>query len=176
MTPDTAALMANYNRWINQRIFEAAFSLPPEEVSKERGAFFGSLFQTLNHIAAADTIWLYRFAGHTPDSGLSAQLQPFALPTSLRYEVAGNLDELKRYRVQLDDVICNWAQTLTAAQLAAPIHYRNMAGQPAAKNFGFLLQHYFNHQTHHRGQASTLLFQAGVDVGVTDLLAILPEA
>lgn len=27
-------------------------------------------------------------------------------------------------------------------------------------------------QTHHRGQASTLLTQAGVDIGVTDLLLI----
>ena len=38
-----------------------------------------------------------------------------------------------------------------------------------------LLLHFFNHQTHHRGQVSTLLAQAGIAVGVTDLLALIPE-
>lgn len=35
------------------------------------------------------------------------------------------------------------------------------------------LTHFFNHQTHHRGQVTTLLMQAGVDVGVTDLIALV---
>jgi uncharacterized damage-inducible protein DinB len=35
--------------------------------------------------------------------------------------------------------------------------------------------HFFNHQTHHRGQVTTLLSQEGVDVGVTDLLALIPN-
>jgi uncharacterized damage-inducible protein DinB len=35
--------------------------------------------------------------------------------------------------------------------------------------------HLFNHQTHHRGQASTLLSQAGVDIGETDLLALIAD-
>ena len=36
-----------------------------------------------------------------------------------------------------------------------------------------LLAHLFNHQTHHRGQLTTLLDQMGYDYGVTDLLAML---
>jgi uncharacterized damage-inducible protein DinB len=44
------------------------------------------------------------------------------------------------------------------------------------KRFGPLVTHFFNHQTHHRGQASTLMHQLGVDVGVTDLLALIDEA
>jgi uncharacterized damage-inducible protein DinB len=60
--------------------------------------------------------------------------------------------------------------------LSVALAYASMAGAPFSKNFGFLLQHFFNHQTHHRGQVSTLLHQAGVDVGVTDLLALIPES
>jgi uncharacterized damage-inducible protein DinB len=51
-----------------------------------------------------------------------------------------------------------------------------MAGMKQCKALGPLLTHFFNHQTHHRGQASTLLHQFGVDVGVTDLLALIPDA
>ena len=43
------------------------------------------------------------------------------------------------------------------------------------RKFSSLVLHFFNHQTHHRGQATTLLFQAGQDVGVTDLLMLIPN-
>jgi uncharacterized damage-inducible protein DinB len=55
------------------------------------------------------------------------------------------------------------------------IRYTDTLGQSQAKNLGLLLQHFFNHQTHHRGQATALLFQAGVDMGVTDLAALIPS-
>ncbi len=35
------------------------------------------------------------------------------------------------------------------------------------------VQHFFNHQTHHRGQATTLLKQLGKDPGVTDYVQFL---
>ena len=36
--------------------------------------------------------------------------------------------------------------------------------------------HFFNHGTHHRGQLTTLMFQAGIDPGVTDLPWVLRDA
>lgn len=175
MTPQTAVMMAHYNRWMNQRMYEAAATLPPAEVSRDRGAFFGSLLHTLNHIAVADTIWLQRFVQHPAAAAMAAQLAALPRPTSLRQPLADSLEGLWQYRAALDGHIDGWAGSLTAAQLASPLHYRNLAGRPAARNLGLLVLHFFNHQTHHRGQASTLLFQAGVDVGVTDLFALIPE-
>ena len=67
------------------------------------------------------------------------------------------------------------AARVTGEQLAATLRYANTAGQSQARNFGALLQHFYNHQTHHRGQTTTLLSQLGLDVGVTDLLAIIPS-
>lgn len=167
--------MANYNHWMNQRIYDAACGLPEEEVKKDRGAFFGSIFQTLNHIAAGDTIWLRRFSVPSETSALQTALIGFPKPASLRQEVATSLSELYEYREKLDEIIVHWSQSLTSKQLASPFVYRNMAGQYFSKNFGFLVQHFFNHQTHHRGQVSTLLFQAGVDIGGTDLLSVMPN-
>ena len=175
MTPRTAILMADYNRWLNRRMYDAACTLSEEEIKKDRGAFFGSIFQTLGHIAAGDTIWLHRFSMHPDASTLQKSLTNFSKPTSLRQEIADSMIGLRDYREKLDRIIVDWSQSLTSQQLDSQLAYSNMAGQSFSKNFGFLVQHFFNHQTHHRGQVSTLLFQAGVDIGVTDLLAVMPN-
>lgn len=175
MTPALCAVMAQYNGWMNLRLYEAAAKLPEARIFEDRGAFFGSLFDTLNHIAAADLIWLHRFARHQGLPDLSDLMTGFPSPTSLRERVANSLPELADLRARIDAVITRLAGLVAEQHLSEALRYGNTAGQPQAKNFGLLLQHFFNHQTHHRGQASTLLFQAGVDVGVTDLNALIPN-
>jgi uncharacterized damage-inducible protein DinB len=160
---------------MNQRLYDAAATLPEDELRRDRGAFFGSLLQTMNHIAVADTIWLHRFARHPLDTWLESAMAPCPHPASLRQPLADTLPQLRSYRSQLDDTICSWAGRLSPPQLAATLAYANTSGQPQARPFGLLVQHFFNHQTHHRGQATTLLIQAGIDIGVTDLLALIPN-
>jgi uncharacterized damage-inducible protein DinB len=60
--------------------------------------------------------------------------------------------------------------------LSVVLTYANSKGVVSSKPFFGIVMHFFNHQTHHRGQATTLLSQAGVDVGVTDLMALIPDA
>lgn len=175
MTPQIAVLMAQYNRWMNDRLYAAAAGLDAAALTADRGAFFGSILGTLNHIAVADTIWLHRFARHQAGFASLAALSGFAIPSSLGQPLAADLPGLQRYREQLDALIEGWVAELRPEHLAASIAYANMAGVPARRNFAAMLQHFFNHQTHHRGQVSTLLHQAGVDIGVTDLLALIPQ-
>lgn len=175
MTPQTTALMADYNRWMNRRLYDCAATLAPTELLQDKGAFFGSILGTLNHIAVADTIWLHRFSRHPAGFASLAALTEFPSPTSLRQPLAADLPELRRYRERFDELIVCWAGELTPEHLSADFTYANMAGRTARRSFAALVQHFFNHQTHHRGQATTLLFQAGVDVGVTDLLAVIPS-
>jgi uncharacterized damage-inducible protein DinB len=167
--------MAEYNRWMNQRVYAAAAELRDEQLFEDRGAFFGSLFDTLNHLAVADLIWLHRFAQIQPWGEEPALLATLPSPTTLTQRLAQALGELQGLRTNVDRVITLLAGSVTEHHLAQTLHYGNTAGKQQAKNFGLLLQHFFNHQTHHRGQASTLLFQAGVDVGVTDLNALIPS-
>jgi uncharacterized damage-inducible protein DinB len=174
MTPRSAVLMAEYNRWMNRRMFDAALGLPAAEAERDRGAFFGSLGQTLNHIAVADSIWLHRFAQHPDATALRSALVDVPVPGSLRQPMAPSLPALRIFRSALDEHILGWARSLTETQLGGSLHYANLAGVAQSKPFAVLVLHFFNHQTHHRGQASTLLFQAGVDVGVTDLVAFVP--
>ncbi len=174
MTPLSCALMAEYNRWMNLRLYDASAKLNEQQLFEERGAFFGSLFDTLNHIAVADTIWLRRFAQHPELSSIKHMMSGFPSPTSLRQRLAKSLEELREYRLKLDQVIVHFASQTTEAQLASTLRYATTTGQAQAKNFGALVQHFFNHQTHHRGQATTLLFQAGVDIGALMATQIPP--
>ena len=176
MTPSLCALFAEYNQLMNLRFYEAAAKLPAGEVTKDRSAFFGSLFNTMNHIAVADLLWLHRFATLPGLSTVRDELSSFPSPTSLREPLANSLQELTDLRVKVDAVIVRLTSLLTEQHLASTLRYTNTAGQPHAKNLGLLLHHFFNHQTHHRGQASTLLFQAGVDVGVTDFIVLIPRS
>ena len=167
--------MAAYNTWMNERLYQAAAQLPDEAIGVERGAFFGSILGTLNHLAAADLIWLRRFTAHP--AGFQALHALAALPQPARLDepLAADIRELAALRRRLDACIEALALEIREEQLERPLSYRNMKGVAARKNFFALLMHLFNHQTHHRGQASTLLSQAGVDIGVTDLLALIAD-
>ena len=175
MTPALGALFADYNRTMNQRLYEAAAKLSADELTRDRGAFFGSLFNTINHIAVADLLWLHRFATLPGLAAIQDELSIFPRPTSLREPLADSLAGLATLRTRIDAVIVRLTSLLTEELLASAIRYTNTAGQHHAKNFGLLLQHFFNHETHHRGQASTLLFQAGIDLEVTDFIAHIPS-
>ncbi len=168
-------LMAQYNQWMNNTVYDTAATLSAEELTKNRGAFFGSILGTLNHIAVGDIVWLKRFtallATHSELDFIHACNQPQALDETL----FSTLEELYICRKQIDNVLIELANSMTTDELEQNLSYHNMKGIPATKNSFSLLMHLFNHQTHHRGQVTTLLFQAGVDVGVTDLVTIIPN-
>lgn len=168
-------LMATYNQWMNQRLYEAAASLPASELAADKGAFFGSLLGTLNHLAVADTIWLKRFATHPANHLALEPVRQLPAPKALDQLLYPDLAQLENYRAMLDEVILKWAHELHEPELDHVLHYANTKGVVSDKSFFSLLLHFFNHQTHHRGQATTLLSQSGIDIGVTDLLALIPN-
>ncbi|MEI7444804.1 MAG: DinB family protein [Burkholderiales bacterium] len=165
-------LMADYNRWMNRRLYDAAATLPEQALALDRGAFFGSILGTLNHLAVTDAIWLLRFDAPGHWDRLREAIDWLPRPRTLRDTLADELGELRALRDRLDDLIVAWADELIFTDLDRVLVYRNMAGEPQQRQVGTLLSHVFNHQTHHRGQATTLLMQAGVDPGVTDLIAL----
>lgn len=168
-------LMAKYNEWMNAKLYEAAMSLPGEELAANRKAFFGSILGTLNHLAVGDTLWLKRFATHPANYSALEPIRNLPIPASLDQLLYTDIPGLSTYRRSLDQVITEWARSITDHDLDHVLHYANTKGVVADKNFFSLVMHFFNHQTHHRGQATTLLSQAGIDVGVTDLLALIPD-
>ncbi|USX25737.1 DinB family protein [Oxalobacteraceae bacterium OTU3CINTB1] len=174
-TPEHFVLLAAYNADMNRNLYAAAAKLTPDELTADRKAFFGSVAGTMNHLLAGDTIWLKRFATHPANFPALSAMSGMPQPGGLAHSFSDDLATLRRHREQLDAIINAWARQLTAADLAHAFEYRSTKGDVYRKRFGSVLAHFFNHQTHHRGQASTLLTQAGVDIGVTDLLLWVPD-
>lgn len=168
-------MMAAYNQWMNGKLYDAAAKLPVAELSRERGAFFGSILGTLNHLVVGDTIWLKRFAAHPSKPVALDPVRELPQPAALNQVLFTDLAGLKARRDFLDAAIVGWAAALTDADLAHVLEYTNSRGIRGRKRLASLVTHFFNHQAHHRGQATTLFSQAGVDVGVTDLLALIPD-
>ncbi len=172
---DHVRAMAAYNAWMNGRLVEAAGRLPSEAVGEDRGAFFGSILGTFDHLMVADLTWLRRLAGHPSGARLAAELAGFPVPTRLDERLHATLVDFAPARTRLDAVMSAFAAGLTEDHLAIPLAYRSMSGEGHTKALQAVLSHLFNHQTHHRGQITTLLFQAGIDPGTTDLIAFVPD-
>ncbi|WP_027857230.1 DinB family protein [Marinobacterium jannaschii] len=168
-------LMARYNQWMNETLFDVCESLPQEVLDQDQGAYFHSISGTLNHLLAGDKIWLKRFSQHPAQFQALQPLASVAAPQSLNEIAFSDLESLRIERELIDSLILEWCEELTEADLDVPLHYANMKGVESVKRFGMLLQHFFNHQTHHRGQVTTLLSQQQIDVGITDLLMLIPD-
>jgi uncharacterized damage-inducible protein DinB len=152
--------MSRYNAWQNQNLYSCAERLPDEARRQERGAFFGSIHGTLNHVLWADEIWMSRFCGTPrPQAGIPES-------TGLR----AGWDELKRDRIAFDAGIIGWADTLDGEWLAGDHgYYSGAVKRDIVKPRWLLVTHFFNHQTHHRGQVHCMLTQAGIRPSDTDL-------
>jgi uncharacterized damage-inducible protein DinB len=168
-------LMATYNEWMNAKIYEAARSLPDEELSVDRKAFFGSILGTLNHLVAGDTLWLKRFAKHPANHLALGPIMQLPALKSLDQLLFSNIRELSAHRAWLDQKIVEWSRSIAESDLDHALNYTSMKGVLADRSFYGLVMHFFNHQTHHRGQVTTLLSQAGVDIGDTDLVVLIPS-
>ena len=163
---DYARTMAAYNKWQNDSLYAAAGTLDDAARKQDRGAFFGSIHATLNHLLWGNRMWMSRFT----DSPKPAQPN---IPASV--DEGGEWAALVEQRLEMDEKIIDWAAGLTDEVLAGDLSWFSGAIQAdVTKPLGLLVTHFFNHQTHHRGQITTLLAQTGLDIGVTDL-PFLPE-
>lgn len=154
---------ARYNAWANHRLYEAVAQIPDTQYREDRGAYFGSLHGTLNHILVGDRAWLTHITGDgTP-------------PTSLDQILYDDFVALRQARTTEDERITRVVGGLDTARLAGTIAYHSMTGGHFEQPLAQVLAHVFNHQTHHRGQAHILLSQLGYEAPTLDLAYFLRE-
>ena len=167
--------LARYNRWMNERVYAAAATLSDEERRRDLGAFFGSIHLTLTHLLICDRAWLARLRGDRNEyvfcdaAGKPLEVKGFS------DDVYPDFAALTRERRVTDGRLADWASSLDQAGLASEIVYKDSKGMTHRHALWLAVIHVFNHQTHHRGQVTTLLKQLGRDPGVTDLIALLRE-
>lgn len=173
---DHYAWMARYNRWMNERLYACAEPLGDAERKRDRGAYFGSIHGTLNHLIVGDKIWLGRFAKAGDYPMLDDEV--LALPdfTGLDMQLFSDFDAMRQHRETMDAAIVAFAQALTPQAVSQTMRYASTQGVARSHPFWQALSHFFNHQTHHRGQVTALLMQAGIDPGVTDLIVLADAA
>jgi uncharacterized damage-inducible protein DinB len=160
ITPGWVRMMAAYNAEMNRRVYAAAGRIDEAERRRERGAFFGSIHATLNHLLWADQMWMSRFAGWPkPAVGMREGLA-----------LHDDFLEMTRARGDSDARIAAWADGLDPDWLQGEqTWFSGVAQRDVSRPRVVVVTHLFNHQTHHRGQVHAMLTSAGERTGDTDL-------
>jgi uncharacterized damage-inducible protein DinB len=158
-------MFAGYNAWANRRLYDAAALLSDADYRADKGAFFKSMHGTLNHLLATDRIWMKRFTGEGE------------APERLDAILHDRLADLDAARTAFDRHIVAWVDSLDEPRLRGVIRYRRVSTpdefvQPLMP----ALDHWFNHQTHHRGHAHMILTTLGRQAPELDLLYYQREA
>ena len=157
ITPDYVQVMARYNQWQNHSLYGAADTLDDAARRMDRGAFFGSIHDTMAHLLWGDTLWMSRFDG-------------WDAPTDKAGIVIAAWAELKQARLAADARFIDWGGRVTQADLEGIYSWHSGALQrDITKPKAVCVMQIFNHQTHHRGQIHAMLTAAGTTPDDTDL-------
>jgi uncharacterized damage-inducible protein DinB len=166
ITPAYVRTMTAYNAEMNRRLYGAAAGLSDDERRASHGAFWGSIHGTLCHILWGDRQWMSRFDDWprpaTPIKQSAGMIEDFS--------------ELAAARERADADIGRWADKVDDAWLGEDlVWFSGAANREMHAPKGLLVTHFFNHQTHHRGQAHAMLTAAGRETGDTDLFLLIPQ-
>lgn len=161
ITPAYVIEMAAYNVWQNNGLYRVVQAMDEADVRADCGAFFGSIFGTLNHLLWGDLLWMSRFDGGPAQSPVIADSAAFAAT------VGDWVDQ----RIRTDARIVTWAAGVTASDLSGDLTwFSGSLNAEVAKPTATCITHFFNHQTHHRGQLHAMLTAAGQTPDATDLV------
>jgi len=165
ITPAYIRTMAEYNAEMNRRLYAAAARLSDTERREPHGAFWGSIHGTLTHILWGDQQWMSRFDG-------------WERPTTPIKQSAGMIEDfsaLRTERDKADAAISRWANKVDDVWLAEDLTwFSGAANREVRAPLRLLVTHFFNHQTHHRGQVHAMLTAAGQQTDDTDLFPLVP--
>ncbi len=156
--PDYAREMAAYNQWQNETLYDLCAGIGEAERTRDRGMFFRSIHDTLDHILLIDRLILRYVDDGNPPQDLSLD------------RVYDDFDELRTARQALDAELRARAESMTAEWLSEPMTFwSDRLGRERTLPRGFMITQMFNHQTHHRSQVTSQLHTLGIDYGNTDL-------
>lgn len=165
ITPDYCRMMAQYNSWQNAGLRRMLPELDDAELRKERGAFFGSIFATANHLLWGDLRWMSLFDGGEGP----------AVEAKKHTDLTPTVADWARLRYVTDGRIREWARKLDAVDLVGDVTWHSgVLGRDVSKPTAVCIAGFFNHQTHHRGQIHAMLTAAGQRPGDTDII-LMPE-
>ena len=158
---DVFRTLARYNKAANARLYEQCGKLALAEYRRERAGSFGSIHALLNHTLLGDRIWMSRFAG---GGSTTPPLNTILFET---------FAELSTARSQEDAGIESFFANLDDSFVTRPLSYTNSLGKDSTGSAPHAVLHFFNHQTHHRGQVHVMLSQTDVPPPALDMHRLL---
>jgi len=163
---------AKYNSSVNQSVLELVEPLRKDQVMMKTKAYYPSIFETLLHIFLTDLTWLRRYRDALKENRALNSTSLLSLEEKgLRTEFESDYTKLFQYSKQLDGVINQFIDDLDETPLNSILKYKNYRGEYTEKEVWKTMLHWFNHQTHHRGQVSVLLDLVGVDHDFSTMVA-----
>jgi uncharacterized damage-inducible protein DinB len=163
ITTRTARMLARYNKWSNEVMFDAVAKLPPGEATKPRTSLFKNMVHTLNHNYVIDRI----FQAHLErrEHGYTARNTADHPP----------LDELWRAQREVDDWYIAWSDAMSDTALGERLSFAFVGGGEGAMTRGEMLMHVVNHTSYHRGFVADLFFQVPARPPIMDLTVFLRD-
>lgn len=144
-----------YMLWADREMLAAVREVRAEDLMRDAGVSFGSLFGTMSHMAGSQKIWLSRFLGKPLDYAPKPESPDLLSWITFWEETAAGFNA--------------FLAALTDEQLAAPLTWTSLKGDTATQPLWQLVAHVVNHASYHRGQVTSLLRQMGYPPPSTDL-------
>ena len=172
MQKDILALFAKYNKTVNQKMNEVIKTLSKEEWDKDMGGFFKSVRGLCSHLYICDFNWLKRFS-HLREFDVFKEAFFTREPYSFKEILFADIDEYLTSRPLLDERIIGFVNEVNEKDLSSILNYADSEGNTYERNFGGLIMHSLNHDTHHRGMISLFLEMLGRENDFASFNAIL---
>ncbi|ETS83169.1 hypothetical protein PFICI_05045 [Pestalotiopsis fici W106-1] len=163
LTTETATMMAKYDDWADQVLFDAISKLPEDAAYAPRKTLFGTMLATLNHNLQVDLIWRAHILGE--EHGFSTR----------RDLLHSSFSDLVHAQSQMNQWLVDWAKDQTPESFSKPTKFNFVSGKAAEMTVGSMLLHIINHKTYHRGWVSQMFFDHDVNPPETDLCVFLCE-
>jgi uncharacterized damage-inducible protein DinB len=160
---DMLSTLFDYSIWARDRLLGVIESLNEEQLRQApEGGVYGSIYETLAHMAVSEWMWVQRCRGESP----------LRLPKG---EDFANLRVLIDWWNEEHSNAVTYLLGLIDADLEQQVTYMGPDGKARTRRIWHMLLQVVNHQTEHRTQLGTMLGQMGLDVPQTDLVVYLSE-
>ncbi len=167
MHKDEIHLLYEFDRWANNRVFQAASTLSAEQFTRDLGGSFRSVRDTLVHIVGSEWTWLTCWKEPSPSSA-------FITDMWTRHESVFNPNgfaDLVAVRLKWAEVEGEQAEfvnrvTDESLRRMVPVLEKQLS-------LAHLMQHLANHSTYHRGQVALMMRQLGAEPLATDFAMFL---
>jgi uncharacterized damage-inducible protein DinB len=166
---ETLKYYARCNSAINAAMIETIEKAGLEPFQLELpGYFFKTLGAIFEHVYVADLNWLKAFTDLAPYGfDFAAAFGP--LP-AYGDKLFSNLSGYKEARLRLDAFISDYCGRIDEELLSKSVSRQLRDGTRLEREAGKALVHFFNHQTHHRGQVSCVLDERQIENNYSNMI------